>query len=351
MKIIIAIDSFKGSASSQELNQAVKKGLLAIRSDAEIQTFEIADGGEGTISALQHGLGGELISVETVDLLERPITANYLFLPNQTALIEAAEVVGIDKITPSPETITNATTKGLAALFIDAKNRGAREIVLSLGVTGTSDGGLGLLQGLGGSFEELPKLENVKITGLADVTNVYAGETGYAKFFGKQKGGTLELLEQQNENAQKVAQSIKEKHQIDLQAIAGTGAAGGLGGAVVLLGGTVEAGFPKIAQLLNIEKAIQSADLVITGEGRMDIQSANGKVPYGMAQLARKYGLPTIAFCGALSDNLGKMDEVLLASFSIQRSAISLDEAMKKERTLENIERLTKNVMKTWLYQ
>ncbi|AYG00569.1 glycerate kinase [Lactococcus allomyrinae] len=346
MKIVVAIDSFKGSATSAALNNAVKVGILSAFPASEVQTFEIADGGEGTISALQHGIGGALISVETVDLLERPIKASYL-LADKLAVIEAAEVVGIDKITASAETIQQATTRGLAALFIDAKNRGATEIMLSLGGTGTSDGGLGLLQGLGGSFEHLPQLENIKITGLADVTNVYAGETGYARFFGKQKGGTPEILEQQDQEAQKVARQVKVQYGIDLQSIAGTGAAGGLGGAIAMLGGTIEAGFPKIARLLKIEQAVKTADLIITGEGRMDFQTANGKVPYGMAKIAEKYKVPTIAFCGALGDDLGGMNEVLLASYSIQRSALSLAEAMEKERTLENIQMLATNVMKT----
>lgn len=346
MKIIVAIDSFKGSATSAELNDAVKAGILSAFPAANVTTFEIADGGEGTILALQHGLGGKLISVETVDLLERPIKASYL-LADKIAVIEAAEVVGIDKITPSALTIQQATTRGLAALFMDAKNRGAREIMLSLGGTGTSDGGLGLLQGLGGSFEHLPQLENVKITGLADVTNVYAGETGYAKFFGKQKGGTAEILEQQDQEARKVAAQVKSQYGTDLQAIAGTGAAGGLGGAIAMLGGTIEAGFPKIAALLGIEKEVKNADLVITGEGRMDFQTANGKVPYGMAKIAEKYNVPTIAFCGALGDDLGEMNEVLLASYSIQRSVLTLEAAMDKQRTLENIQALAINVMKT----
>ncbi|QDK71525.1 glycerate kinase [Lactococcus protaetiae] len=346
MKIVVAIDSFKGSATSAELNDAVKAGILSAFPAANVTTFEIADGGEGTISALQHGIGGELIAVETVDLLERPIEASYL-LADQLAVIEAAEVVGIDKITPSAETIQQATTRGLAALFIDAKNRGATEIMLSLGGTGTSDGGLGLLQGLGGSFEHLPVLKNVKITGLADVTNVYAGEAGYAKFFGKQKGGTTEILAQQDQEAQKVAAQVKVQYGIDLQTIAGTGAAGGLGGAIAMLGGIIEAGFPKIAALLGIEEEVKNADLVITGEGRMDFQTANGKVPYGMAKIAEKYHVPTLAFCGALGDDLGEMNEVLLASYSIQRSALSLAEAMEKERTLKNIQALASNVMKT----
>ncbi|MFK4964705.1 glycerate kinase family protein [Lactococcus garvieae] len=355
-KIVVAIDSFKGSATSQELNQAVKKGIHSIRPDIVVEMFEIADGGEGTISALYHRLGGQIIEVDTVDLLKRPMKASYLLFENK-AFIEAAEVVGIDKIEPSERTILLSSTEGLAPLFLDAKTREAKEIILSLGGTGTSDGGLGLLKALGAKVENLVDFEDIdcstledfsaiKIIGMADVKNPYAGAKGFAQYFGKQKGGTPPILDAQGQQSQKVVEKVKTNYGIDLQSIPGTGAAGGLGGALVLLGGTIEPGFKKIAQLLNIEESIKESDLVITGEGRMDYQTVNGKVPYAIAKLAEKHGVPTIAFCGALSDELGKMDEVLLASFSIQQSALSLQEAMEKERTLTNIEFLAQNVIK-----
>lgn len=349
MEFVVAIDSFKGSASSHDLNQAVKSGIEQVLPEAKVHTFAIADGGEGTISAVEAGIGGVQIKVSTVDLLGRPIVAEYL-MAGDLAVIEAAKVVGIDKITPSEQTIQEASTFGLAQLFLDAKARGAHEILLSLGGTGTSDGGLGLLEGLGGSFEQLPDFSGVKITGLADVTAVYAGENGYAKVFGQQKGGTPELLEQQDQKAQQVVQLIKKNQNIDLQKIAGTGAAGGLGGAIVLLGGQLVPGFEKIAALLEIEEVIKKADLVITGEGRMDFQTAQGKVPFGMAKLAAKYQVPTVAFVGSLGDNLGEMEELLLAAYSIQKGPGSLEKAMQKERTLENLEFLTKNVIKTRYY-
>ena len=242
MKVVVAIDSFKGSATSAELNQAVKNGILAAFPKINVETFEIADGGEGSVSALQSGLGGNLINVKTVDLMQHPMRASYLLIDERLAVIEAAEVVGINKIKPNEKTIQEATTFGLGALFLDAKKRGATEIILSLGGSGTSDGGLGLLEAL-----EAEDFSEIKITGLADVTNVYAGAEGYAKVFGKQKGGTAEILEQQDRAAQAFVQKIKKERKIDLQKIPGTGAAGGLGGALILLGGTLEPGFNKIA--------------------------------------------------------------------------------------------------------
>lgn len=342
MKIVVALDSFKGSASSHELNEAVKAGILSVLPFADVATFDIADGGEGTISALRQRLGGKWVAVETVDLLQRPMIAHYL-LTEEFAVIEAADVVGIDKIVPSSTTIQQATTLGLAQVLLDAKKRGMREIIVGLGGTGTSDGGLGLLEGLSGE-----NFTHVRIIGLTDVQNVYAGEKGYAKVFGPQKGGTPEILTVQEKQAQSFVAKIKRERGIDLQAIAGTGAAGGLGGALILLGGKLESGFSKIAHLLKIEEKIKSADLIITGEGKMDAQTAQGKVPFGIAVLAAKYKVPVLAFCGALSKDLGEMDDLLLASFSIQRSVLPLDEAMKKEQTLANMNDLAKNVIKTW---
>ncbi|MDR2722765.1 MAG: glycerate kinase [Cellulomonadaceae bacterium] len=363
MKIVVAIDSFKGSATSEQLGAAAQAGVLQAAPDAQVVVIPIADGGEGTLDALQAGLGGSIITVDTIDLLGRPIEAPYLLVNDgtgkSTAIIEAAHVVGIDKITPSPQTIMEATTEGLAALFLDARDRGVSEIVLSLGGTGTSDGGLGLLYGLGARGKALPvfdgdldlsglaSFDGITITALADVTNFYAGPDGFARFFGPQKGGTDEINAALDDKSRDVAAAVKAACGVDIQSIPGTGAAGGLGGAVAVLGAHIEPGFTKIAGLLNIEAEIAGADLVLTGEGRMDFQTANGKVPYGMAMLAANHQVPTIALCGAVADNLGDMDKVLLAAFSIQQSALPLAEAMDTQRTLANLTRTVRNIIAT----
>lgn len=359
--IVVAIDSYKGSASSQELNKAVELGILEVLPNCTVKTFEISDGGEGTVLALNHGLGGHMVEVETVDLLHRPTVASYLLYKDK-AFIEAAEVVGIDKIKPDEHTFQSTTSFGLAKLFLDAKQKGAKEITLSLGGTGTSDGGLGLLQGLGVEvnnliefseidFSKREDFSGIQLTALADITNPFAGDHGFVKYFGKQKGGTAELIEIYDKKAQEFANYIKRNHQFDLQKIPGTGAAGGLGAAISLLGGTIEPGFSKIAKLLKIEKEIIKADLVITGEGKLDNQTAHGKVPYGMAKLAREHGVPTLAFCGTLNEGLGEMEELLLAAFSIQHSPLSLEKAMDNGQTCKNIKRLTKNIIRTLTYK
>lgn len=351
MKIVVALDSFKGSASSMELNDCVEKAVRSVLSDCDVQAFPIADGGEGSLDALHSALGGQRILVETVDLLGRSIVASYL-LVGQKAFIESASVIGIDKITPSSETFARASSYGLGALVEDAAERGCKEIIMTLGGSGTSDGGRGLLDYFSFDAEKghlsLPdKWSQISLVGLTDVDHVYAGEEGYAKVFGRQKGGTDEQLAFEDGRAMQFAMKVKRTTDYDLLNIAGTGAAGGLGGALVLLGGRLESGFDSIASLVGLEEAISSADLVITGEGHLDSQSSHGKVPSGVAGLARKYQVPTIAICGAVDRRVAWIWDDFVSVFSIQTGAISLQEAMKKETTLENLSFVVQNIMRT----
>ncbi|MCK1160556.1 glycerate kinase [Streptococcus uberis] len=356
--VVVAIDSYKNSASSLEINQAVKDGLSAVHPEIDVKMISIADGGEGTLSAIQTNLGGEEITVETVDLMGRTIFAKYL-MDNTTAYLEVAEVVGIDKICPSEETFIRANSFGLAALLIDAKRRGAKKIVVGLGGSGCSDGGLGLLKGLGAKTQSLSNYEDfdasrlesfdgIEIIGLADVTNVYTGTNGFSYFFGPQKGGSLALMNRLDNKAKQFASDIKKNYQIDLQEIEGSGAAGGIGGALIFLGGKIESGFHFLKEMLNLDEIIRTSDLVITGEGKMDYQTAYGKVPFGIASICQKYNVDVVAICGSLGDKLGEMDDILLASFSIQQSPISLEKAMEKERTLRNVKRISQMIGKLY---
>ncbi|MTB65057.1 glycerate kinase [Streptococcus sp. zg-86] len=344
MKIVSAIDSFKGSATSVELNQAVKEVVEEDLPETEVATFAIGDGGEGTLEALAGALDGKWIRVATVDLLERPIEACY-FLSGQTAFIEAASVVGVDKVKPTSTTVEVATSFGLGAVIRDALNRVCKEIVLTLGGTGTSDGGRGLLASL--TEEEREQLQSVNLIGLTDVRNVYAGPEGYAHIFGPQKGANQTQVESMDKAALAFVQRMKEELGIDLQAISGTGAAGGLGGALVVLGGELKAGFPFVAEKIGLNEAILDADLIITGEGRLDSQSLNGKVPVGVADLARSAGVPTIAICGSVATDVSEFDDCFLAIFSIQTGVYSLDKAMRKEVTLENVRFVVKNILRS----
>lgn len=353
MKIVVAIDSFKGSASSVEVNRSVEKAIKLVLPDANIKMFPIADGGEGTLEALEIVLGGEYCSVSTIDLMGQPIQASFLKVGN-TAFIESASVIGIDKITPSPETFEQASSFGLGVLLKEAVHQGCQEIYLTLGGTGSSDGGLGLLESFG--FDEKTfKLqfpaswEDVRLTGLTDVQNIYAGKSGFAHVFGKQKGGSDLQVEARDQVASDFALLVKEQTGIDLQAVAGSGAAGGLGAAILLLGGRLESGFDRIASVLCLEEDIKDADLVITGEGRLDSQSKEGKVPYGLASLAKKHGVPIIAICGMIADDTDWIGDDFLGIFSIQKQVLSLQQAMDKEETLGNLEFVTRNILQVFV--
>lgn len=352
MKVFIAIDSFKGSSTSQELNDAARLGVLQANPTATVVTQAIADGGEGTLSMLAAQFEGTIQSVATVDLLHRPLTAKYLLAAIDevpTAVIESASVVGIDRITPNSETFANADTAGLAPMMLDAVAQGARRIVLTLGGTGTSDGGRGLLAGLGvdplaPGWAAGSHWPDIEVIGLADVTNPYAGPQGYAAIFGPQKGGTPGQIVA--EDAKAVAFAAAVKPQVDLQQTPGAGAAGGLGGALVILGGSVAPGFETLARYIHLDDQLQGVDLIITGEGRLDAQTSQGKVPFGMATHGAKFQIPTVAVCGSLGADLGQMESLLLASLAIQPGVVTLAEAMAKLPAQANLTRTVRQIMK-----
>lgn len=358
MRLLVAIDSFKGSATSKELNEALLAGIHHQLITEKI-SVPIADGGEGTLAALYESLGGAYISVEVTDLLGNMTEVDYLLTEiagEKTAVIESAAVVGIDRIDPDETTIRKASTYGLGVLLKKIIAGGVTNIYLTLGGSGTSDGGLGLLAGLGAKgigdggenalytftdiqLGELPKLfQKVRLSALADVTNPYVGTRGFAKVFGSQKGATPQQIKEMELLA---SQAISQLEAISGQSIAntpGAGAAGGLGGAILALGGKIEAGFATISELIGLEQKIQAADLVITGEGRMDGQTEHGKVPYGVACLAKAHQKPIFALVGAREADIGELSSLLLGAFSIHLGPITLEEAMDKARTLRHLQ-------------
>ncbi|RMI74096.1 glycerate kinase [Streptococcus iniae] len=350
MKIIIAIDSFKGAAPSKQLNLAAKEAVLEVLPNADVETFSIADGGEGTMEAMADKCQAKIEKVSTTDLMGRAIMAPYLKMGDR-AFIESAKVIGIDKITPSQESFSQATSFGLGALCLDAIDKGCQELFIGLGGSGSSDGGRGFLESL--SFDvttcqltEPGILKKTKIHALADVTNPYAGSTGFAKIFGPQKGGSPKQIETMDQEAQAFVERVKTCRGLNLQKVAGSGAAGGMGGAIAILGGEILPGFDTIAALLGLEKEMADADLILTGEGKLDGQSKAGKVPVAISRMGQKYQCPTIALCGSVEDD-SNVSEEFLATFAIQRKCLSLKEALDNKTTLSNLKALVSNLMKT----
>lgn len=357
MKLLAAIDSFKGSGTSKELNEAL---IVAVDHPliTEKISIPIADGGEGTLQAIQESLGGELLTAEVPDLTGKLIAAPYLitdFEDQKIGIIESAEIIGIDRITPSETTIRTTTTLGLGMLVAQLVEQGIKKIMITLGGSGTSDGGLGFLAGMGalGITKEqqnplfstkdiqlepaFAKLANVELIALADVTNPYVGPQGFSMIFGPQKGGTPDLLEEMDRQATVIAKELSRYGNQDIASTSGAGAAGGLAGAILALGGKIQPGFLAISEMIGLEEQIAQADLIITGEGSLDSQTEKGKVPFGVAKLAKKHGKPVFAVCGKRSVDIGAMAELVIGVYAIQLGPVSLSEAMNRENTLRNI--------------
>lgn len=268
MKVCVAIDSYKGSATSQELNSTVCQvlGKLGIPSC----NVPIADGGEGTLAILAAAFSGQIREIDTIDLLGRPIKGKYWLTEInhvKTAIIESAQILGLTQIIPNQKTIQKAHSYGLG-LVILAAFKEANQVFVSLGGSGVNDGGLGLLAALakkdiplenplclGEKYLAeiaLPNLENKKLIGLTDVTNPYTGANGFSYIYGVQKGGNAEILAKMDQAAEGVRQKFQTK--MDLNEFSGSGAAGGIGGGILLAGGLLQPGFATIAQLLDLDK-------------------------------------------------------------------------------------------------
>lgn len=354
-KIIIAADSFKGTFTSYEAEKIIKEEFKKyFSSETDIELIPVADGGEGTVDAFLNSLSGEKISCSCVDHLGNPIMAEYGILNDNTAVIEAASACGLylsDERKP-----LYASTHGVGMVISDAVKRGCQNIILGIGGTATTDGGCGLIQYLGGRFYSekgeiertssgnlskiknfdlsgiAPQVKNCKITVLCDVKNPLYGENGAAYVFAPQKGANeseVKLLDNGLRNLGKLFDSYTGK---DISNSAGAGAAGGLGaGLCAVFGAELKRGIDVILEKTDFAHKAQNADLVITGEGRLDSQTSQGKVPLGVASLRGK--TPVIAVCG----------EVLAADEEIKKMGIekvfsSNPEHLPFEEIKDNVE-------------
>ncbi|MCD2139009.1 glycerate kinase family protein [Salinicoccus halitifaciens] len=371
MKVIAAMDSFKGSLSSLEANEAVRKGIKAIIDDADVRTFPMADGGEGTIDALIDGLGGEIRSREVTAPLGGKVNARYGFVNKENlAVIEIAEACGLTLLAEDTLDPWRATTYGVGELIRHAYNEGARTFIIGLGGSATNDGGVGMLQAMGYRFhdddgepippgggglkdieqiiktEEAAEFDDCDFRVACDVNNVLYGPDGATYIFGPQKGAGEAMLPRLDDALKHYADKTLEMG-IDISTVEGGGAAGGLGAAFYgYLDARLEPGIRLVIDLLDLETEIKDADLVITGEGRLDAQTAMGKVPAGLAEAAKKYGVPVIAFGGSLTEDAYTLTESRLdAIFSIQRTPVSLKEAMDSEATRFNLEKAVNQVI------
>ena len=372
MKVVIAIDSFKGSLSSLEAGNAIKKGILNV-TDAQIIVKPLADGGEGTTAAIIDGLGGEEIELEVMGPLGKTVKAKYGYLQhNNTAIIEMAEAAGIILLDEDNKNPSISTTYGVGELIKDAIKRGCRNFIIGIGGSATNDGGVGMLSALGFEFldkagnpvgyggislkdietirveNQIPELKECFFQIACDVTNPLCGPDGCTYIYGPQKGVT-EKLKAVLDDAMRHYSMITTKFTgNDFSRESGAGAAGGLGFAFLsYLNSRLESGINVVLEATNLEESLENADYVITGEGRLDNQTAMGKAPVGVAKLAKKHGACVIAFAGSIAKGASECNHAGIdAYFPILTQVITLEEAMNKETAKANLTQTAEQVFR-----
>lgn len=370
MRIVLAPDSFKGSLSALEVANFMEKGILDLFPQGEIIKIPMADGGEGTVDALLAGAGGEKHFLPVTGPLGEPVEAFYGILPDGTAVLEMAAASGLTLVPKEKRNPLYTTTFGTGELMKAVLDQGCERIILGIGGSATNDGGMGMAQALGVSFldndgrelefggGQLKKLKRIELGNLdarlnkaeilvaCDVDNPFIGPLGASQIFGPQKGADPQAVLDLEGGLTNLADIIEKDLGKRIHETSGAGAAGGLGGGLlVFLGARLVPGFMMIAQATDLERKIAKADLVITGEGKTDAQTAHGKAPMGVGKLARKYGVTAIAISGSLGGDLSKLYEAGLDGiFSIASGPMLLEEAIADAPTL--LKNATSNVVR-----
>ena len=364
MKAVIAIDSFKGSLSSVLAANAVSEGIKAVFPKAQTVISPLADGGEGTVQALVDCFGGELRTVKVHGPLDTPVDATYgVIRRTNTAIIEMAAASGITLIDKSDRNPLFTSTYGVGELIADAIEQGCRNFIVGVGGSATNDGGVGMLSALGVQFldvDGLPvrsgaiglrdivkintnntvlNLDKCHFSVACDVKNVLCGENGCSAVFGPQKGATPQMIADMDRWLSHYAHLTKAILPLSDATLEGSGAAGGLGFAFTsYLGAELRSGIELVMQITELEKHIIDADVVITGEGRLDAQSCMGKAPVGVAALAKKHGKPVIAFSGCIGNGAESCNQHGIdAYFPILPAPCTVEQAMEENTAYKNL--------------
>lgn len=375
MKIVIAVDSFKGSLSSIEAGKAIEKGIRRIYLNSEVVIKPLADGGEGTVEALIEEGKGRLRTIKVIGPLGELVNCCYGIIESKTmAVIEMAQVSGLTLVPEAKRNPMYTTTYGLGQVIKDAISQGCRRFIIGIGGSATNDGGIGMLQALGFELlnkdgkpvdfgalglkklkiiktdKVLPVLKECDFMIACDVNNPLCGSLGSSFVYGPQKGADKELVIQMDRWLNRYAILSKKIYPLANADYPGAGAAGGLGFAfLTFLNARLDSGIKLILQEMDFEEDIKDADLVITGEGSLDFQTTMGKAPIGVAKLAKKYNLPVIAFAGSVSNDANMCNDMGIdAYFSILRNIVTLPEAMNKQRAEENMINTVEQVFRLW---
>lgn len=387
MKVIVAVDSFKGSMTSLEAGTAIKNGILRVKKDADIEVIPVADGGEGTVEALTYGKHNiQQKPCMVTDPLGGSIEAGYIMyetMQGKTAIMEIASAAGLVQIPENKRNPLYTTSYGVGEMMKAAMKEGCRRFILGLGGSGTNDGGIGMLQALGYHFvdekgnevpygaiglektadiyfeEVIPEVRNCTFQVICDVTNPLTGDTGCSAVFAPQKGADAPAIERMERAMERYANLVEHMASCDAGPIrangnrrtAGVGAAGGMGYAYqMFLNATLRSGIETILEELQFQERIKGADCVITGEGRMDAQTLMGKTPAGIAKMAKQLQIPVIAFAGCFGEGIEacKKSRLFDACFSVSEELYAKKSSdsnyMQKSVAMHNLEECVANV-------
>ena len=374
MKIVIAPDSFKECLSAREVARAMARGVRDAAPKARIACVPMADGGEGTVEALVDATGGRFVSARVTAPLGNHIRARFGLLGDgRTAVIEMAEASGLPLVPLRKRNPLVTTTRGTGELIAAALDRRVKKILIGIGGSATNDGGAGMASALGvrlldvkgrpippggGGLARLaridvsgldPRVRGVNIEVACDVTNPLTGRSGASAVYGPQKGATPAMVRVLDGNLARLARVIRRDLGLNVARLPGSGAAGGLGaGLVAFLGARLRPGVEMVVDAVGLVGTLRGADLVITGEGRMDRQSAFGKTPVGVARAAKKLGIPVVAICGSIGDGAeAVLTRGIDAYFAVTPRPMPLDESMR--RAPELLRTAASQVVRLWL--
>jgi glycerate kinase len=372
MKIVIAPDSYKESLSALEVATQIEAGFREIFPEACYVKLPIADGGEGTVEAMVAATNGEIIEVDVTGPLGDPIHSFYgISGDRQQAFIEMAAASGLEQVAPELRNPMNTTSWGTGELIRYALDSGVQSILIGIGGSATNDGGIGMVQALGARLldsdgeplglggREVARLASIDISGLdkrlkaccievaCDVTNLLTGKEGASAVFGPQKGATPEMVTKLDQALEHYAKIISRDLDIDVMTLSGGGAAGGMGAALfAFCGAQLQQGIEIVTRALKLDELVRDADLVITGEGRIDSQSIHGKVPIGVAKVAKRYNIPVIGIAGSLTPDVAVVyGHGLDAVFSVLYRICTLDEALNEAG--DNLRMAARNIAAT----
>lgn len=375
MKAVVAIDSMKGSLSSLDAGRAAEEGIKRVYKDAEVFVKTLADGGEGTVQALADGMNGKLNTVRVTGPLGKCVDCTYAIVEDtKTAIVEMAGAAGITLISKEERNPFNATTYGVGEVIADAIKKGCRRFIIGIGGSATNDGGTGMLRALGYRFldayrkdiplgakgleklksidceQVLPELQECKFYVACDVTNPLYGQDGCSTVYGPQKGADQEMVYKMDIWMKNYAHVCKETFGEADPMYPGVGAAGGMGFAFkIFTDAELKSGTEIVLKETGLEKIIKDADIVITGEGRLDGQTAMGKAPVGVARMAKKYNVPVIAVAGSVTKEAALCNENGIdAFFSILNNVVSLEEAMDCDTAKTNLANTVEQIFRVW---